>query len=461
MIASKPYERVLGSHEMPGTRWFEGAELNYAENLLSGHDDERDRGPALLGAARAGGAELGRAARAGRRGRRRPARRSASGRGDRVVAYMPNIPETLIAFLATASLGAIWSSAAPEFGARRVIDRFAQIEPKVFLSGRRLPPRRQGLRPPRRRRRDPRRAADASSTRCCCPTSTRAPSPGAARRGRDRLGAAAGRGSRRRAAELRAGPVRPPAVGALLLRHDRPAEGDRAGPRRHPARAAQEAAAPRPARRRPHVLVHDDRLDDVELPRRLPAQRGGDRALRRQPRAPGSRRALAARRARPDHVHGRQRRAARDRARRRGIEPARRSRPEQRCAPLGSTGSPLSPESFRWVYEHVDPDIWLFSTSGGTDVCTAFVAGCPMLPVYEGELQCRALGCKVESWDEAGPLARSTRSASSSSPSRCPRCRCSLGRRERRAPARQLLRDVPRDLAPRRLDPHHARAAAP
>jgi acetoacetyl-CoA synthetase len=54
------------------------------------------------------------------------------------------------------------------------------------------------------------------------------------------------------------------------------------------------------------------------------------------------------------------------------------------------------------VYEEVGSDIWLFSTSGGTDVCTAFVAGCPLLPVYEGELQCRALGCAVEAWDEAG-----------------------------------------------------------
>jgi acetoacetyl-CoA synthetase len=84
-----------------------------------------------------------------------------------------------------------------------------------------------------------------------------------------------------------------------------------------------------------------------------------------------------------------------------GLEPGR----EQDLSALravGSTGSPLSPESFRWVYEHVDRDMWLFSTSGGTDVCTAFVAGCPTLPVYEGELQCRALGCKVESWDEQG-----------------------------------------------------------
>ncbi len=69
---------------------------------------------------------------------------------------------------------------------------------------------------------------------------------------------------------------------------------------------------------------------------------------------------------------------------------------------IGSTGSPLAPESFRWVYEHVRDDIWLFSTSGGTDVCTAFVAGNPLLPVYEGELQCRALGCAVAAWDEQG-----------------------------------------------------------
>jgi acetoacetyl-CoA synthetase len=69
---------------------------------------------------------------------------------------------------------------------------------------------------------------------------------------------------------------------------------------------------------------------------------------------------------------------------------------------LGSTGSPLSPESFRWVYSHVGQDIWLFSTSGGTDVCTAFVAGCPLLPVFEGEIQCRALGCAVDAWDEDG-----------------------------------------------------------
>jgi acetoacetyl-CoA synthetase len=84
-----------------------------------------------------------------------------------------------------------------------------------------------------------------------------------------------------------------------------------------------------------------------------------------------------------------------------GIEPAR-DYDLHALRAIGSTGSPLSPESFKWVYEHVGSDIWLFSTSGGTDVCTAFVAGCPLLPVFEGELQCRALGCAVEAWDEQG-----------------------------------------------------------
>jgi acetoacetyl-CoA synthetase len=69
---------------------------------------------------------------------------------------------------------------------------------------------------------------------------------------------------------------------------------------------------------------------------------------------------------------------------------------------VGSTGSPLAPEGFQWIYDHVGADTWLFSTSGGTDVCTAFVGGVPILPVYRGELQGRSLGCAVEAWNEAG-----------------------------------------------------------
>ncbi len=79
-----------------------------------------------------------------------------------------------------------------------------------------------------------------------------------------------------------------------------------------------------------------------------------------------------------------------------------RPRPVRRSGAVGSTGSPLAPEGFEWVYEHVGRDTWLFSTSGGTDVCTAFVGGVPLLPVYRGELQARALGCAVEAWDDDG-----------------------------------------------------------
>jgi acetoacetyl-CoA synthetase len=84
-----------------------------------------------------------------------------------------------------------------------------------------------------------------------------------------------------------------------------------------------------------------------------------------------------------------------------GVEPAK-DRDLSALDRVGSTGSPLPPEGFQWVYDHIGSDTWLFSTSGGTDVCTAFVGGVPTLPVYLGELQGRALGAAVESWDEDG-----------------------------------------------------------
>lgn len=69
---------------------------------------------------------------------------------------------------------------------------------------------------------------------------------------------------------------------------------------------------------------------------------------------------------------------------------------------IGSTGSPLPPEGFKWIYEEVKSDVWLTSMSGGTDVCSAFVGGNPLTPVYEGEIQCRALGCSLFAFDEEG-----------------------------------------------------------
>jgi acetoacetyl-CoA synthetase len=84
-----------------------------------------------------------------------------------------------------------------------------------------------------------------------------------------------------------------------------------------------------------------------------------------------------------------------------GIEP-RQTYDLSKLKGLGSTGSPLPPEGFQWIYEHVKPNIWLVSLSGGTDVCSAFVGGSILLPVYAGELQCRSYGAKVEAFDESG-----------------------------------------------------------
>jgi acetoacetyl-CoA synthetase len=132
--AHTPYEAVLVERRMPGARWFPGATLNYAEHCFGEPSDadelavlgySQTRPPVTLTFAQLAGQV--RRARAG-------LRRLGVGRGDRVVAYLPNIPETLVAFLATASLGAVWASCAPEFGARSVIDRFQQIEPKVLLA---------------------------------------------------------------------------------------------------------------------------------------------------------------------------------------------------------------------------------------------------------------------------------------------------------------------------------------
>ncbi len=129
----RPPTALLGRREMPGTEWFPGGRLSYAEHIFRG---KRDEDVALFHASETRPvsswtwAELRRqtaAIAAGLRAR-------GIGEGDRVVAYMPNIPETLAAFLACASIGATWSSAAPEFGARSVIDRFAQIEPKLLLA---------------------------------------------------------------------------------------------------------------------------------------------------------------------------------------------------------------------------------------------------------------------------------------------------------------------------------------
>jgi acetoacetyl-CoA synthetase len=132
--AHAPYERVLGSREMPGAEWFPGARLNFAEHMV-GRDEDVHQVAVLAYSQSREPRELtfgdlrDQVARA-----RAGLRRLGVGPGDRVVAYLPNIPETLVAFLATASLGAIWATCPPEFGVRSVLHRLGQLEPKILLA---------------------------------------------------------------------------------------------------------------------------------------------------------------------------------------------------------------------------------------------------------------------------------------------------------------------------------------
>src|SRR5919205_420923 len=133
--ASKPYEAVLGRRQMPGAEWFPGTEINYAEHVFRNVDEGPD-GPALIHASEL--RPLGETSWSELEARVAAFAAGLSGmgvgRGDRVVAYLPNVPEAVVAFLACASLGAVWSSASPDFGAGSVVDRFAQIEPKVLVA---------------------------------------------------------------------------------------------------------------------------------------------------------------------------------------------------------------------------------------------------------------------------------------------------------------------------------------
>jgi len=131
--SSKPYEKILAERNMPGAKWFAGAELNYAEHVFRNAISSR---PALVFQSEklplteisweALHQQVGAVAHA--------LRAMGVQRGDRVVSYLPNVPEAAVAFLAAASLGAIWSSCSPDFGTRSVIDRFRQIEPRVLFA---------------------------------------------------------------------------------------------------------------------------------------------------------------------------------------------------------------------------------------------------------------------------------------------------------------------------------------
>src|SRR4051794_38895965 len=377
------YDAVLGSREMPGAQWFTGARVSYAEHLFRGKPDDR---VAIRAASELRPVEewtWGRLRSETGRIRAGLVARGV-GEGDRVCAYLPNIPETVAAFLATASLGAIWSSAAPEFGARSVIDRFAQIEPKVLLV---IDGYRYG-------------GKDFDRSEIVAGIAAEIGAPVV------RLGYLEGSGWEE---------------GFL---HDSPLDFARV-PFDHPLWVLYSSGTTG----LPKAIVHgqggillehhkkmwlhldahsDDRIfwftttgwmmwnfivGCLLTPASIVLYDGNpgspdmgvlwDLAEKAGITCFGTSAAYVGA------------------CMKSGIEPGD-GRDLSALRSVGSTGSPLSPEGFQWIYDHVGSETWLFSTSGGTDMCTAFVGGVPTLPVYLGELQGRSLGAKIESWDEEG-----------------------------------------------------------
>jgi acetoacetyl-CoA synthetase len=391
------YERVLSSHEMPGARWFAGTSVNYAEHAFADRDDAE---PAILHASEL--RELGELSWGELRARVAAVaaglRELGVERGDRVVAYLPNVPEAIVAFLAGASIGAIWSSCSPDFGPASVIDRFAQIEPKVLFA---VDGYRYGGK-------DFDRRETLAELQAAMPTLTRTvvlpyldPAPDLsglrdAMRWDELL--AAGEG-----AELSFERVPfdhplwvlyssgttglPKAIvqgqGGILLEHLKKLHlhvdahpGDRLFWFTTTGWMMWNFLVSGLLTRAAVVLYdgnpgHPDMSALWDLAARAGVTMFGTSAAY-----------IAA-------------------CMKAGVEPAA-GRDLSRLEAVGSTGSPLSPEGFDWVYEQLGADTWLFSTSGGTDLCTAFVGGTPLLPVYRGELQARALGAAVEAWDEDG-----------------------------------------------------------
>jgi acetoacetyl-CoA synthetase len=392
---ASPPARTLSGHQMPGARWFEGATLNYAEHVFRG---KRPDAVAIRHASEVRALDSWTWADLERETARIASglRALGVGTGDRVAAYMPNIPETVAALLACASIGAIWSSAAPEFGAHAVIDRFSQIEPKVLLA---VDGYRYGGR-------DFERTAVVDEIAAAIPSN-----PHVVRFGYlDQHGWPTDFGAARGGAPAQAGAGAPEFTPV---------------PFEHPLWVVYSSGTTG----LPKAIVHSQGgilLEQLKVAHLHVDAQAGDRvfwftttgwmmwnflvgvlltdaaivlfdgnpghpdlnvlwdlAERTQITCFGTSAAFIAA-CMKAHIVPRQ------------------DRDLSRLRALGSTGSPLSPEAFRWVYEAVGEDIWLFSTSGGTDMCTAFVGGVPTLPVRAGELQARSLGAAVEAWDEQG-----------------------------------------------------------
>ena len=395
-----PTDPRAGAAAMPGARWFPGATLNYAEHVLRmpglADDDpvvlaySQTKAPATLSAADL--REQVRRVRAG-------LRRLGVGRGDRVAAYAPNIPETFILMLATASLGAAFTSCAPEFGTRSVVDRWQQVEPKVLVA---VDGYMYGDKPVER-------AGEVADIRTALPSVVHVVSL-------PYLHDVSHLRDNQPAGDL--------AWSELAAETDEPLEFD-AVPFDHPLYVLYSSGTT--GLPKPIVHGHGGILLEHLKMLALHSDLGpGDRFFWFSTTgwmmwnflvsAPAVGSAIVMFDGNPGAPDlGELWRLAETAGmtyfgtsapfllacRKAGIVP-RELADLSRLRAVGSTGAPLPPEGFRWVYEAVSDTIPLQSISGGTDMCTGFVGASPLLPVYEGEIACRCLGAKVEAFDPAG-----------------------------------------------------------
>ncbi len=399
--SSAPYARVLSSREMPGAVWFEGSRVNYAEHLLR-HEERAVPGEAaivhsseLRPLATTSWHELGAAVRAVAT----KLRELGVEPGDRVAAYLPNVAETVVAMLATTAIGAVWSSAAPEFGARTVIDRFAQIEPKVLFAA-------DGY---RYAGKDYDRGAEIRTILAALPTIERVVwlpylDPASAPLGPNPI-------AWRELAEA-------PAPSREAFAYERVAHD-------HPLWvlfSSGTTGLPKPIVHG-HAGILVEHLKSTGLGQNLTPQsrmffytttgwmmfnalvsallQGASivlydghpahptPALLWQLAADAKATSFGAS---PTFVQIMQKI---------GLVPRERFDLSALTGVL-LTGSPVTPESTAWFYSAVKDDLWVTSPSGGTELCAGLVGGCPLLPVYAGEIQTRLLGMDVHAWNANG-----------------------------------------------------------